>query len=418
MIGSLEENTSYDVQVRATNDEGTGDWSDAGSGTTAMVTVEPTGPPRIVSVSVVSGPGLDDGQTYGEGEEIRIEVTFDQEVEVTGEPELEIEVGGASRLAAYVSGGGTEVLVFVYVVTEDDGDGDGIEVGADALRLDGNDGIRNPAGHAAELAHDGPGRLAGHMVDGRRRGDVHEHGEFTHGHSVFNDGKGYYTETYPEHTHAAHEHGNTANDHPHPRPGHTHHADENPHADISDGPDERPHGGVEHIHRCFSLKSSCNQGDDYRFRGDELGLPIEVRHAHAADSEPGHGFDWTAFFAEGGSGATVSVADAEAVGGEDAALAFEVTLEPALAFAVRVDYATADGTATAGEDYRETRGVLEIPPGGDAGDGAGSGPGARAGGRRGDDDADAALRHGGDRGGRRGDGHDPGAGADDGAGDR
>ena len=33
-IGSLSENTSYDVQVRATNDEGTGDWSDSGSGTT------------------------------------------------------------------------------------------------------------------------------------------------------------------------------------------------------------------------------------------------------------------------------------------------------------------------------------------------------------------------------------------------
>ena len=33
-IGSLAENTSYDVQVRATNDEGTGAWSDSGSGTT------------------------------------------------------------------------------------------------------------------------------------------------------------------------------------------------------------------------------------------------------------------------------------------------------------------------------------------------------------------------------------------------
>ena len=33
-IGSLAENTSYDVQVRATNDEGTGSWSDSGSGAT------------------------------------------------------------------------------------------------------------------------------------------------------------------------------------------------------------------------------------------------------------------------------------------------------------------------------------------------------------------------------------------------
>ena len=33
-LSGLSENTSYQVQVRATNDEGTGDWSDAGSGTT------------------------------------------------------------------------------------------------------------------------------------------------------------------------------------------------------------------------------------------------------------------------------------------------------------------------------------------------------------------------------------------------
>ena len=34
-IGSLAEDTSYDVQVRATNAEGTGDWSASGSGSTA-----------------------------------------------------------------------------------------------------------------------------------------------------------------------------------------------------------------------------------------------------------------------------------------------------------------------------------------------------------------------------------------------
>ena len=33
-LSSLSENTSYQVQVRATNDEGTGDWSDSGSGAT------------------------------------------------------------------------------------------------------------------------------------------------------------------------------------------------------------------------------------------------------------------------------------------------------------------------------------------------------------------------------------------------
>ena len=329
---------------------------DAGAGKSdpATVTVEPTGPPRILSVEVVSGPGLDNGTTYGAGEEIRIAVTFDQPVEVEGDPELALDVGG-ERLAEYHSGEGTETLVFVYVVTASDDDDDGVSVGDDALRLDGDDVIRNGAGDGAELAHDGPGAQPGHRVDGGRRAGVHAHAAFTHSHA-------HSREQYPEHTHEGHEHPDKANDHQR-RPGtHVHHAQEDPNASISGGPDVRTHDGVEHIHRCFDLKPSCNQGDDYSGRGDELGLPIEVTHSHE-DSEPGHGFGWRAWFEEGGSGATVTVADAEAARGEDATLDFEVTLDPAQAFAVRVDYATADGTATAGEDYRETAGVLEIPPG-------------------------------------------------------
>ena len=329
---------------------------DAGAGKSdaATVKVTPEGPPRIVSVAVTSGPGLDNGTTYGVGEEIRIEVTFDQRVEVEGDPELALDAGGP-RLAEYDSGEGTETLVFVYVVTASDDDDDGVSVGDDALRLDGDDVIRNGAGDGAELAHDGPGAQPGHRVDGARRAGVHAHAEFTHSHA-------HSREQYPEHTHEGHEHPDEANDHKR-RPGtHVHHAQEDPNAEISGGPDVRTHDGVEHIHRCFDLKPSCNQGDDYSGRGDELGLPIEVTHSHE-DSEPGHGFGWRAWFEEGGSGATVTVADAEAARGEDATLDFEVTLDPAQAFAVRVDYATADGTATAGEDYRETAGVLEIPPG-------------------------------------------------------
>ena len=42
VIESLSENTSYDVQVRATNAEGTGAWSDSGNGTTDAAAVLPT----------------------------------------------------------------------------------------------------------------------------------------------------------------------------------------------------------------------------------------------------------------------------------------------------------------------------------------------------------------------------------------
>ena len=59
----------------------------------------------------------------------------------------------------------------------------------------------------------------------------------------------------------------------------------------------------------------------------------------------------------------LSVADAEATEEEDAALDFVVTLDPAAAAAATVDYATADGTATAGSDYTATSGTLTFQPG-------------------------------------------------------
>ena len=370
-VTELDNAVEYTFELRA---------RDAGAGRSdaATVLVTPTGPPRIIVVAVTSGPGLDNGTTYGAGEEVRIEVTFDQPVEVSGDPQFRFSLGNSDRRADYESGGGTDTLVFVYTVQASDGDG--IMIGANALVLDGNDGIGNGAGDGAEQAHQALGTLSGHQVDGERRGDVHDHGEFTHSYSFYDEGKGYYTEEYLEHTHEGHEHSNTANEHSHPLPGHTHHAPGHD-SSVSGGPDVRTHDWVEHIHQCFDLKPSCNQGDDYSERGDELGLPIEVTHSHE-DSEPGHGFDWRAFFEEGGSGATVSVADAVAVRGEGRTLDFEVSLEPAVAFAVRVDYATVDGTATAGEDYRETSGVLEIPPGQTRGtvsvripaDGPGDGP--------------------------------------------
>ena len=59
----------------------------------------------------------------------------------------------------------------------------------------------------------------------------------------------------------------------------------------------------------------------------------------------------------------VTVADARAVEGTDATLDFAVTLDKASAGAVTVDYATADGTATAGADYTATSGTLTFAAG-------------------------------------------------------
>ena len=70
---------------------------------------------------------------------------------------------------------------------------------------------------------------------------------------------------------------------------------------------------------------------------------------------------------EGGSESSdpseLSVADAEASEEDDATLDFSVTLDPAADEAVTVDYATSDGTATAGDDYTGTSGTLTFDPG-------------------------------------------------------
>ncbi len=61
--------------------------------------------------------------------------------------------------------------------------------------------------------------------------------------------------------------------------------------------------------------------------------------------------------------AHLTVADAEVDEGPGAAVAFQVTLSRAASSAVTVDYATADGTAVAGEDYTATSGTLTFAAG-------------------------------------------------------
>ena len=59
----------------------------------------------------------------------------------------------------------------------------------------------------------------------------------------------------------------------------------------------------------------------------------------------------------------LTVADAEVEEGPGAALAFVVTLSGTAPYRVKVDYATADGTATAGADYTATSGTLTFEKG-------------------------------------------------------
>ena len=103
-----------------------------GSGGNNTVTGPTCGHDRAVAVGLAfdPGPGYDDA--YAPGDAITIAATFSKKVKIFGSgPKLRLEIGGASRTAAYASGSGTETLSFRYEVVE--GDGGDVAIPADAL---------------------------------------------------------------------------------------------------------------------------------------------------------------------------------------------------------------------------------------------------------------------------------------------
>ncbi len=120
-----------------------------------------TTPPTVSNIEVSSDPGTD--RTYAVDDEIQVTVTFSETVEVTGTPELRLELGGGQRTATYEGGSGTAALVFGYTVAAGESDMDGVGVEADSLS---GGTIRDGAGHNAVLDHQAVAANASHKVDG------------------------------------------------------------------------------------------------------------------------------------------------------------------------------------------------------------------------------------------------------------
>ena len=124
----------------------------------------------VRSVSVTSQPRV--GDTYGRGEKVEVQVTFDQEVVVSGVPVVGLTVGGAWRGAGYTSGSGTRVLTFHYEVGEDHTDTDGISIRAsNSAGSHGFVGVGSSIADdefdvAANRAYSAQRNLSGHKVDG------------------------------------------------------------------------------------------------------------------------------------------------------------------------------------------------------------------------------------------------------------
>ena len=128
------------------------------------------GRPYVRSVSVTSRPRV--GDTYGRGEKVEVQVTFDQEVVVSGVPVVGLSVGGAWRGAGYESGSGTSVLTFHYEVGEGHTDTDGISIRtSNSAGTHGFVGIGSSIADdefdvAANRAYSAQSNLSGHKVDG------------------------------------------------------------------------------------------------------------------------------------------------------------------------------------------------------------------------------------------------------------
>lgn len=138
--------------ISVTNLDGTG----TSAGSFAVSTV-----PLVTSVAVPANG------TYGTAQTLPFSVRFDQNVTVTiggGNPRLTLTVGGTPRTAAYVSGSGTNTLLFRHTVFSGDTDTDGVVLGSSIVL--NSSFIRNAAGDDANLTLAGVGSTSGVLVDG------------------------------------------------------------------------------------------------------------------------------------------------------------------------------------------------------------------------------------------------------------
>ena len=137
-------------------------------------------------------------------------------------------------------------------------------------------------------------------------------------------------------------------------------------SDIEDG------DGLDNV--VFAYQWLANDGtDDTEIEGAngtthevapaQVGKTLKVRVTFTDDAGNEETLVSAATDAVAARSPALSVADADGHEGADATVAFAVTLDRAATAAVTVDYATADGTATAGDDYTATSGTLTFAPG-------------------------------------------------------
>ena len=195
LSGSGTKELVFSYTVRTIDDDGDGIWLDANrlrldsddsiTGTVNGLDANPDHAalnklenhridqnPRAVSQEVTSDP-MDgtNSDTYGVGDAITFEVVFNQLVTVSGTPRLRFSITGpGDEYATYVSGSGTNTLVFSYTVLAADADADGIYLYKNPLNYPdtATDSIVG-TNNSLDAENDEIGKegvLSGHKVDG------------------------------------------------------------------------------------------------------------------------------------------------------------------------------------------------------------------------------------------------------------
>jgi outer membrane protein OmpA-like peptidoglycan-associated protein len=150
-------------KVRSTSTTVLDGVTDTRTSTSALVVTIDTTIPTLSNVALSSDAGTDN--TYKTDDVVNVTATFSEKVVKTGSPRIEILVGSSTKYANYVSGSGTESLVFSYTVSSGDTDLDGIAISANSFDLNSGT-ITDLAGNAAiDYSHTAVTAQSSHKVD-------------------------------------------------------------------------------------------------------------------------------------------------------------------------------------------------------------------------------------------------------------
>ena len=150
---------------------GTGAVQDAAGNTILGVTgiavtnaVGSTTAPTVSGVALTSAPGVDN--TYAIGDAVEATVTFSEAVDITGNPQLELDFDGTAKAAACATGTNMTTMACSYTVLVGEEAPNGVAI--EANKLTGGTITATGSTTAADLDHAAVPIDAGHKVDGIR----------------------------------------------------------------------------------------------------------------------------------------------------------------------------------------------------------------------------------------------------------